>query len=97
MLYINLYGKGTDPHGPTPRIGWEKRKWGDAGGGTMGAKDPRAYPFWEVIYRHWVSLYSNPCNWGSDIALGTSIIVLEIPKSGTHVLPFKYLLIYCSI
>ena len=25
---MNLYGKVTDPHGPTPRIGWEKRKWG---------------------------------------------------------------------
>ena len=63
----------------------------------MGTKDPRAYQFWEVIYRHWGSLYSNTCNCRSDIALGTSIIVLEIPKSGTHVLSFKYLLIYCSI
>ena len=63
----------------------------------MGTKDPRAYQFWEVIYRHWGSLYSHTWNWGSDIALGTSIIVLEIPKSGTHVLSFKYLLIYRSI
>ena len=63
----------------------------------MGTKDPRAYSFWEVIYRHWGSLYSNLCNCGSDIALGISIIELEVPKSGTHVLSFKYLLIYCSI
>ena len=80
MLCMNLYGKGTDPHGPTPRIGWEKRKWGDAGGGTMGAKDPRAYPFWEVIYRHWGSLYSNPCNLWS----GNKYFMPIIPSSLTH-------------
>ena len=60
MMCAKLQGKGTDPHGPTCRIGWEKRKWGDAGGGTLGTTYAGAYLFQEAIDMHWGGSYSNP-------------------------------------
>ena len=67
MMCAKLQGKGTDLHGPTSRIGWEKRKWGDAGGGTLGTTYAGAQLLQEVIHMHWGSSYSNPPNlWGGN-------------------------------
>ena len=66
-MCAKLQGKGTDPHGPTSRIGWEKRKWGDAGGGTLGTTYARAWLSQEAINIHWGSSYSNPHDlWGKN-------------------------------
>ena len=81
-MCAKLQGKGTDPHGPTYRIGWEKRKWGDAGGGTLGTTYARAQLFQETMDMYWGGSYSSPHGQGSDIALGTPRMVLGIPKSG---------------
>ena len=67
MVCAKLQGKRTDPHESTSRIGWEKQKWGDAGGGTLGTTYARAWLSQEAINIHWGSSYSNTHNlWGKN-------------------------------